>query len=129
MIKELILYNIVADKTIEEINKVLGTKKSGKILKVFVKFAEDVRSDVHLRILTREGEEVLNIHNLSEKGNLFYPRVSTASGKYELNRSVFGSDNNEYIYFLRGLLINVKKNNPMFEGVLIEKIRIVYQTI
>lgn len=125
---ELVLYKIKGKKASTEINKILGAGKSGKILKVFVRFAPNVRSDVHLRILTREGEEIINIHNMDEVGNLFYPRVNVDSRKYGVNRNSVGSDS-DYIYFIRGMLLNIKKNNPTFEGVLIEKIRIVYQTI
>ena len=128
MIHELILENIAIEKSLISKEIIIGPQKSGKILKVYVKFAEDVRSDSHLKLLTREGEEVLNIQN-SNEGSLFYPRVNIESRKYDPGSNLGGLDTDsiDYIYFVNGLLISLEKNNVEYEGIIIEKIKVIYE--
>lgn len=124
MIKEIVIENITIGEETDESNKIVGPDSRGKILKVFVRFSDNDRSDARLKIITKEGEQILNIDS-NEKRGIYYPRVSIESGKY--GEDAFGTAKTDYFYFLNGLLVSVKMDNPGFEGRIIDKIRIIYE--
>ena len=129
MIREIIIENISAVEEQDEINRIVGVDAQGKILKVFVRFPDVVkdRTDVNLKILTKEGEEIINVSNKDDKRAVYYPRVSIEAGKYKEN--VLGSENQDYFYFINGLLMSIKMENPKFKGLIIEKIKIIYEAL
>ena len=84
----------------------------------------EANSGVRLRIFTKEGEMIMDV---TQKG-LYYPRANVSSEKMLINTFSPAGDNKDYYYFNRGLLFNITTTNPNFEGVVIDRLILVYQT-
>ena len=93
----------------------------GKVLKVLFE-PTDANSGVRLRIFTKEGEQILDI---KQKG-LYYPRANVSSEKMLINTFAPAGDNKDYYYFTKGLLFNITTANSSFEGIVIDRLILVY---
>ena len=119
MIKEITLKDIEIG---QESNKdIIKKNVSGKILKIQVVVGE-VNAGMNLKILTREGETVLNVSG----SGVYYPRSNISSQKLMEGSINMEGDKMDYYYFYNGLLFNITKSNPKFEGVIIERVTILY---
>ncbi len=120
MIKEMKLENIeISDGE----KNIVAQNAEGKILKVLFNPSE-ANSGVRLRIFTKEGEMIMDV---TQKG-LYYPRANVSSEKMLSYGFSSGGDNKDYYYFNKGLLFNITTSNPTFEGIVIDRIILIYQT-
>lgn len=121
MIRELKLENIeISDGE----KNIIAQNVQGKILKVLFNPA-NVNSEVRLRIFTKEGEMVLNV---TQEG-LYYPRANVSSEKTSTGAISFLGDNKDYYYFNGELLFNITTSNPNVEGIIINKLVLIYEGI
>jgi len=119
MIKELRLENI----EIEDGEKnIVAQNIQGKILKVLFNPA-NVNSEVRLRIFTKEGEMILNV---TQRG-LYYPRANVSSEKMLDYTFSPRGDDKDYYYFNGELLFNITTSNPNVEGIIINKLVLIYE--
>ncbi|MCP6727457.1 MAG: hypothetical protein KJI69_05610 [Patescibacteria group bacterium] len=119
MIKEIKLENIeISDGE----KNIVAQNIQGKILKVLFNPA-NVNSEVRLRIFTKEGEMVLNV---TQKG-LYYPRANVSSEKMSTGAISFLGDSKDYYYFNGELLFNITTSNPNVEGIIINKLVLIYE--
>lgn len=101
---------------------IIAQNAQGKILKVLFN-PTDTNSGVRLRIFTKEGEMILNV----TQGGLYYPRANVSSEKMlEYSFSPVGDDK-DYYYFNEELLFNITTSEPNFEGVVIDRLILIYQ--
>ncbi|KKN11417.1 hypothetical protein LCGC14_1026720 [marine sediment metagenome] len=119
MIKEMKIENIEIS---EGEKNIVAQNAGGKILKVLFNPTE-ANSGVRLRIFTKEGEMIMDV---IQEG-LYYPRANVSSEKMLVNTFSPAGDNKDYYYFNRGLLFNITTTNPNFEGVVIDRIILIYQ--
>jgi len=97
---------------------------SGKLIKVFVEF-EDTDSLIKLELLTKEGEQILDITN-QRKSDVFYPRANISRQRdtgEALNMENEG--NFEPYYFYGGLFLRLK--NLSSQSKKIKRLIILYE--
>lgn len=117
MIRELKLMNI----EISDGEKNIVGNGQGKILKILFNPSTG-NHGVRLRIFTREGEMILNV----TQGGLYYPRSNVSSEKREDYAFSREGDEKDYYYFNGGLLFSITANEN-FEGIVIDKLVLMYQ--
>ena len=100
---------------------IVAQNAEGKILKVLFNPSEG-NHGVRLRIFTKEGEKILEV---TQKG-LYYPRSNVSSEKMLDYAFSSAGDNKDYYYFNKGLLFNITTTNPYFEGIVIDRLILVY---
>ncbi len=119
MIRELNLDNI-------EINNgernILAHNIQGKILKVLFNPSTG-NHGVRLRIFTKEGELIMDV---TQQG-LYYPRANVSSEKMVGDAFSHEGDYKDYYYFNKELLFNITTSEPNFEGVVIDKLVLMYE--
>ena len=118
MIKQIILENIEIDGTE---NNLVVSNVSGKIVKVLYK-PRKVEAEVNLKILTKEGEEVMSVSDMG----VYYPRANISTQKKGVNSIDMSGDKTDYFYFYDKLFLNISTNNSIQDTV-VEKIVIIYE--
>ena len=121
----MITYKSLENVEIEKNEEGFIMQGSGKLLKIFIEFEENIGTEVNVKILTTEGEEVLNINN-EKNTRLFYPKNKNFEEKKEDTIMQEGSLW-DYYYFTGGLLIFVKVNKEDFKGKVIKILKIIYE--
>ncbi|KKL16099.1 hypothetical protein LCGC14_2499000 [marine sediment metagenome] len=119
MIKEMKIENIeISDGE----KNIVAQNVQGKILKVLFIPAKG-NHGVRLRIFTKEGELVMDV---TQKG-LYYPRANVSSEK--MLTSAFSHEGyyKDYYYFNKELLFNITTSEPNFEGIVIDKLVLIYE--
>jgi len=113
----------------DQLSKSLLIPGSGKILKVAVRFEDDLDTGVTLRISTKEGEEIINVK--SDKPNeIYYPRSNITTQRYNENTMLEESQTSlDYYFFSGGLLFTIEKDNASSEMKLIRKIVLLYDDL
>ena len=120
MIKELRLENI----EIEDGEKnIVAQNIQGRILKVLF-VPSEANSGVELRIFTKEGEKVMAV---TQEG-LYYPRANVSSEKMLDYTFSPAGDDKDYYYFNKELLFNITTSKSNFEGIVIDKLVLIYET-
>ena len=119
MIRELKLDNIEISNGERNI---VAHNIQGNILKVLFNPAEG-NHGVRLKIFTKEGELIMDV---TQKG-LYYPRANVSSEKKTGQAFSHEGDHKDYYYFNKELLFNITTSKPNFEGVVIDRLVLIYE--
>lgn len=119
----MLLENVEIEKGQIEKNIVAKNVK-GKILKIKYE-PNDEQTKVRFRLFTKEGEEIMNV---TGKG-VYYPRANISQQKMVDNMSMsLSGDSSDYFYFNEGLLLNFSTDNINFEGLIVKRLIIIYDS-
>ena len=122
----MVLENLEIEKGL--LSKSLMIEGRGKVLKVHVEFMDGIDTEVSLRIVTKEGEEIINVK--SDKINeVYYPRANVLTLRYNASSLMEENHNStDYFYFSGGLMFSFDKDNIDSEMILIKKVVLLYDT-